>query len=578
MGKTELADIKQQNQSWISALGKSELIAIPMLGLALGVWLFHYVGTSVEWDDLMYMNFSQCTTPQAWVLNRYGHIYLQKLFMFLVGDALSGAKAYWCFLVMSTLVLIYFCARMITGKRGYLAGIIAISLFCTEQLVFYYAGCTLVDFALMFFVMLGSFIYLVFLTEQNRRREIYLVIFGLIFFWAVKTKEPGICLAIFFLALGEDSSGVKRIRQFCIDMSWVFLGMLCGCLMLMSLDFIFMGDGLFSVRPSSISGLLNFNVREISKDQRAMSLYAYIATKPLFYIFLLYVLAGFGAARDKSPLSKKLLWALPLLLLFFVTYIRGRWHIIARYFLAATPLLCVWAGQFFDFKIFKMAAEQKRLDVKKTVLNIGSVILAFVIACLVMSQVPSFVEKFKMQNPDVVYSVVILVLAVFIVLFTTGLLNKTSRWSLFLSFLSLFLFLCYPLGNNFNNLSERVTAKRSQWRYEPYRIFGDQLSFGEDVKVLVTNDVHVRSWFLGRERQSQCWMFNLYFNQKFNYDQFIHSRNLEDVLKADYTYAFLTWRDWNSVREKFNIEELVDKYEIKSNQSSRLVLLKKIGS
>ena len=90
----------------VAELNWLDYILAPIAAALAAIWVFQYVGTSIEWDDLFYMNVSHYTTPQAWVLNRFWHIYLQKFFMWLAGDALAGAKAYWCFLFFSTCVLV----------------------------------------------------------------------------------------------------------------------------------------------------------------------------------------------------------------------------------------------------------------------------------------------------------------------------------------------------------------------------------------------------------------------------------------------------------------------------------------
>lgn len=123
-------------------------------------------------------------------------------------------------------------------------------------------------------------------------------------------------------------------------------------------------------------------------------------------------------------------------------------------------------------------------------------------------------------------------------------------------------------------MKQRVVAKKSEWRFEPYRVFADELRFGEDVKILVSKDIHERSWMLGRPGGANCCMFNVFFNQKFTYEQFIDGE-VEDILKGDYTYAFLTWRDWKEISEKHDVEHLLKDYIQKSDNKTQIILLKK---
>jgi hypothetical protein len=132
-------------------------------------------------------------------------------------------------------------------------------------------------------------------------------------------------------------------------------------------------------------------------------------------------------------------------------------------------------------------------------------------------------------------------------------------------------------------LRDRVVAKRSELRFEPYRVFSDELTFDKNVKILVSKDIHKRSWMLGRTDRSQCWLFNVFFNQKFDYDQFVDG-SWEDILKGDYTYGFLTGRDWKGISQKYDIGHLSKNYKLKTDRKAvyrtrsdtmQLVLLKK---
>jgi hypothetical protein len=203
------------------ALNRIDYLAAPLLAFIAAIWAYPYIGTAIEWDDVFYMNLSQYTTPQAWVLNRYGHIYLQKAFFWIMGNAFTGARVYWCFLFFSTCILIYFCAKLLAGRKGYLIGATAVLLFCTLPTFAKFAGCSYSDFTVMFLVTLGSFLYLAFLPGRRRCRHYVLALLGLIFFWAVKSKETGLCMVVLFLALGEDENGNVTLKGFTRDAGWV---------------------------------------------------------------------------------------------------------------------------------------------------------------------------------------------------------------------------------------------------------------------------------------------------------------------------------------------------------------------
>jgi len=556
-------------------LNRLDWLVPPLIAVFAVVWAFFYLGTSIEWDDLFYMNVSQYTTAQTWVLNRYGHIYLQKFFMWLVGDALAGAKAYWSFLFFSTAVFVYWCARILAGKKGFVIGLVAVLLYCMQPLFAYYAGCTFSDLTVMFLVMLGSFIYLAFFIGRQKHRNIVIMLLGLIFFWVTKSKETGVCFGLLFFGLGQDKTGVRSLRQFVRDIGRVGLGMLIGCLLLMSLDQVFIGDALFSIRPSSVQGLMGFNFRTLPQAKRVTSWYTYFSVKPLLAPLLLYLLIGYKGTDRRLGFQERLLWLLPLAIIFFIRVVRGAWHIVPRYFAPVIPGMCIWAAQFFRFNLSgALVLWKKHTKIPKLVPALFLILLSFIIVCVFMSYASELVEFFKLPDRDVFYTSVIMSLAITILLMVAGLSSKRGLIALFLSSISFFSIVYYPLSENLTSLKRMDVAKKSQWRYEPYRVFANELSFGRDVKILVSKDVHKRSWMLGREVRAHCWMFNVFFNQKFDYDQFIDGTQ-EEILMGGYTYAFVTWRQWKDLREKHNVEHLLKNYIIKADNETQIILLKK---
>jgi len=561
----------------------------PLIAVLAGLWVFPYVGTSINFDDLLYMNLSQYTTPQAWVLNRYGHIYLQKIFFWLAGDALIGTRLYWCFLFFSTSVLVYWCARMLAGRRSYIIGLVAASLFCSQPVFFRYFGSTFADLTVMFLITLGTFVYLAFLGCRDKYRHLFIMILGLIFFWAVKSKETGICMGILFLGLGQNNTGVRSVSQFVRDIGWVCIGMIIGCILLMVFDMIFIGDFWFSVRPSSIRGLLEFTTGEFAHDQRAVSVYTLLSLDPILLFFVLYLFVGWRLVDRNLSRREIVAWLVPLTVMFFLTAvtIRLRCDTPRRYLMPAIPCICVWASQFFRFRLSEADCKSRLKTpgfLSKILIYSAVVSLAFIIVSFLMHRTADFVRSAGWQSPDRFYTCVILPLAITGLLISASVLRKRAFVAVFFTSLCLFFAIYYPVSNNMVLLKKKVAVNKSQWRYEPYRVFADEITFDKNVKILVSADIYKRSWMLGREARAHGWMFNVFFNQEFecglssNFEheigQFIDG-SWEDILRGDYDYGFLTWRDWNGIREKHDTEQLLRKYTLKSDKKTQLILLKK---
>lgn len=584
-------------------LTRFDYIAAPLLAFGVGLWVFSHIWTAINWDDLLYMSLSQHTVPQAWILNRYGHIYLQKFFFWIAGDAINGGRVFWCFLFSGTCVLTYWCARILAGKKGYIIGVIAVLMLCMQNVFGKDPGCSLPDFTIMFLVALATFVYLAFLNRRGKYSHFIIMLLGLIFFWAMKSKESGICIGVLFLGLGEDETGVRNIKLFVKDIGWVLVGMLAGGALLMILDMAFMGDFWFSVRPSSIKTVLGTNIRGPSASANAarisMSWYAFLTTRPIFVPFLLYLLVGWRSPIRDFSIREKMPWLFPLVLIVFLRYVRTGFHIIPRYFTPAIPIVSIWAAQFFRFKLSGAPLSWKGGPrIPRLAAGIFLVLVSFIIGLMFLPKIPGLVEYYKLDGPvmgfhnlkynkldseQVFYILVIIPLAVTVLLIVGTMSKKRGLAALFFSSVCLFVLVFPALGHNITLLKQRTVAQRSEWRFEPYRVFEDELQFEKDARILVSKEMHTRSWMLGRNAKAHCHMFNIFYNQNFDYEQFVDG-SWEDILKGDYAYAFLTVLDWKGISEKHNVAHLLRDYELKTDERAvyrtrsgpmQLILLKR---
>ena len=489
----------------------------------------------------------------------------------------------------ATCVLVYWCAKLLAGKKGAMIGLIALLFFCAEPiLIEKYVGCTFADFTIMFLNMLGIFVYLVFIFGEHKHRHLFTMILGLIFFWAVKSKEPGICMGILFLGLGKNEQGIWNISRFAKDMGCICLGMITGFLLLMVLDQIFLKDALFSVRPSNIRQLFAFNLKTRNFFNLTNSWYAILCLSPSLTAFLLYLLVGFSLPLSSNLSRHKIvLWLIPLVLMVFMITITIKGQARSRphyYIIPAIPVISIWAAQFFRFDLNgHLFLKKNNRPIHRGVASAAFVLLAFIVVLVTMRYIAGPIKNAGWESWNQFYTCIILPLSTTVLLISSIIMRRRGLMALFLASLCLFFVVYRPLVNNLTLLRDRVVAKRSELRFEPYRVFADELTFNKDVKILISKDIHKRSWMLGREYKSQCWLFNVFFNQKFDYDQFVDG-SWEDILKGDYTYGFLTSQDWKGISQKYNIKHLLKNYKLKTDKKTayrtrsgamQLVLLKK---
>jgi len=420
---------------------------------------------------------------------------------------------------------------------------------------------------------------------------------GLIFFWAMKSKETSICMIVLFLGLGREESGVFSIRRFARDIGWACLGGLAGCAMLMILEGAFLGDAFYSIRPSTFVGSVDHYVNRppdtlsrLAKTREVMSWYVGMGKHEwlvaLFAPFVLYLMIGWKSVSRQFNLREKMVWLIPLFLMMFLTYARSVFWVLPRYFSPAIPLVCVWAAQFFWFDVSgTVSAGKTNRAIPRVVAAAGLILSAFLVVYVLMSFMPGVSAYYKFMRWDVLrvrfktsenifYALGIVPLVVTILLVAGTFFRKRGLTVLFISFTCLFLLVWQPLRFDFSENGMEATAQKSEWRFLPYKVFKDQFQFDKDIKVLISEDVHNRSWMLGNRDYRQCWMFNIFFNQKYTDEHFIQG-TWEDILKGDYTYGIMTWREWEGIRKKHNVEHLLRDYVTKSDGQTRLILLKR---
>jgi len=226
---------------------------------------------------------------------------------------------------------------------------------------------------------------------------------------------------------------------------------------------------------------------------------------------------------------------------------------------------------------FRSTGSEKPRSLSKILISSAIIFSALIIVALVMHKTPELIKNTGWKSLARFYLCLILPLATTGLLICASLLKKRGLAAQFILWLCLFFVIYFPFSVNLALLKQGDIAQKSVWRFMPYHVFANELRFDRDVIILVSRDVRVRSTMLGRDAWSHCSMFNIFFNQKFDFDQFIDG-SWEDIIKGDYTYAILTLQDWKGIGEKYNVEHLTKKYDVESDEATQLILLKKNGA
>jgi hypothetical protein len=314
------------NRNWL-ALG------IGIVGAALFLAL---QGGPVSNDELKYLEVSIAPERQAFVLNRYAHIYLQAFFVHLSPDPVTGARIFWALSGGVALAATFLSAMLLTGSRSPLPGLAAVLMLLTQNAVFRYVGTTYADFTVMTLVACGMAVYLL----DSRHARLTALILGGLLVLALRSKETGVvllALAPFFLPQAERRLGLPA------SFGYWFLGGVIIQAALMTVDAFALGDFWWSLRPSSIAELLAFNVGDF--EHTAGNWFAWIAMSEVAVPFACFLLTLPLLAGEAPRRLRLLAWTPFALMLFLgIAGLNGNWGIIPRYYAPVLPVICAVAA------------------------------------------------------------------------------------------------------------------------------------------------------------------------------------------------------------------------------------------
>jgi len=386
-----------------------------------------------------------------------------------------------------------------------------------------------------------------------------LVLFGVIFFFALKMKESGIVIGALLLGFGFESDnryGFRRLLQSCL---WVLAGMLIGQIIFMILDHLILGDALFGLRPENWQALLTFNLRE-EYQRLAGNYFQSIAGTEMLVLSLFALLA----AAWQSP-QKKVLWLLPVATVGFLTVsmISGAWYAIPRYALIVTPVLSVLAACYFYVVLSRSSHSTRWL--------MAGLVVGFIVAQGIV--VPWAITRYNWDGEDFRRAILMPV-----TLLSVGLLAATlpSRhravlvgWSLCVGLL-----LIPPAVQVFHDLNNGfTTGQGSKNRWLPYVAFASLIQPSNEMRLLTSPSLNADYGYAGRTYEGDRWMFDLYFRANLAESQFVQEPVTRQTLsQVQPTYVLMTvddWRNWSDADQL----AILDQAQVFAENRQRLILI-----
>lgn len=471
------------NRNWL-ALG---------IGLAGAALFLALQGGPVSNDELKYLEVSIAPERQAFVLNRYAHIYLQAFFVHLSPDPITGARIFWALSVGITLAATFLSATLLTGSRSPLPGLAAVLMLLTQNAVFRYVGTTYADFTVMSLVACGMLIYLL----DSHHARLTSLLLGSLLVLALRSKETGIvllALAPFFLPQSE-----RRLGLLPSFGHW-FLGGLIVQAALMAVDAFALGDFWWSLRPSSIAELLAFNVGDF--EHTAGNWFAWIVMSEAAVPFACFLLA-LPLLAGEAPRRRRVLAWMPFALMLFlgIAGLNGNWGIIPRYYAPVLPVICAVGAVWLHHQGLGRESLPQLFPPRLLVLLGIAVVVLAVAGWLLRSQsstlnLGSWTPYMLLQS--VVYPFFL------IALISTFLFVRTAVWQRRVTLLVVLAGLAPMLAALPNSLSfaSRIYAQRSY----PLTAFAGQMQFRKDARYQISPSLWLKHHMLeSPERMSRVF-------------------------------------------------------------------------
>jgi hypothetical protein len=530
-----------------------ELAAVTAGFLALWVGLGYIAGGPIYSDELWYLQAGLNNVPATNVLNRYFHIYLQKLFVELAPSPLIGVQFFWGFLVAATAGMVYWIARLLSKENTIIHGLLAVAFFFTFRVIADYSGITVVDITAMFMLtmILGLYLYVI---RFDASHPWAVVLLGALFFLALKTKETTIICGLLVLGFGFDHDGswsLRRLRPYLVQLAAGF-GLGIGVLIL--LNTFVLGLPLFGLTPAYLREFAGQLATSEGLNTEAADWYTGYLLPAAPLVFVLYLLSGAKQRAKLSP-AVMLVWLLPLAFILFLSFsmVKGDWGIRARHLFPILPVFASLAPQFLNVELPKLRREKLWLA--------GSLVVVVLLPLAMRSGLLWWLARLEGDITVFILNVVFPVLfscLLAVLVWFERFSYRTAAVPLALIAVLIF----SPLSSNLKEIFlVRSVAGQYENRVYPLASFSEQFNFREDVRILVSMDS--AAW-MGNPNASPDIMlslFNFYFNTNTARENFafavFNEAETASVLGENYDYLLFSQHDWN-----FLLESLDDRAEL----------------
>ncbi len=521
---------------------KELLIVIGLVGtlFLIARLLFYYAGGPISWDELYYMYLSMFPKQESSILNRYFHIYLQRLFFFFANwNPFLGAKIFWTFCITITAGFTFYNTYLLipSDKESIriAGGIVSLLVYFTFPYILDYPGVTYADYTCG---MLGSIFIFVYLQAKRNPRMILFLLLGFLLYASIKTKEVGACLIIFLF----DKTIYPKISDKKVSLLkplfYVGIGIIGGILLIALCDHFLLGDIFYSLRFSNWKVLFSYHT--LARDMNELvDLFGALSNSGILYLLFFSIYTLRILIKQKQAVTvHHFLWIYGIVTLGFLllSAISGARMIVIRFFIVLAPALAILCSH--------IVCCIKEINHKKEFIKL----FIFLSACLVINISISYLANDLGWEKDLFINRIFLPILMLISLFF---FFQEKSWARNIQVGILGLMLLCMLPSKMAALHNRDIENAFERRIQPLTENMDKLTYSPQMSMFVSSDIYNRYAILGRDRESNSWMYALLFRQDVDLNQFIYDEfQYEDFSAEAFTSAFLSNNDWNSLSEE----------------------------
>lgn len=445
----------------------AEVVLVALAVIILFILFAQFVPASPNSSDIqLYHQIGLKSQKVPFVLNRYFHIYLQRLFMLVAKTPMQGFAWFWAFLYSSTIGLVYFVARKLNKKGSIVAGLLAVLFFVGAYFLPDIIGVSYVDVTAMFLGMLIVSSYLMSLDNKKA----WLIVLGVFIFLGFKTKETTLPISAVILLLGWHQEKFD-FKYWWSKVRWVLLGILIGVFVMGILNQIFVKDFLFGYRLSDIQEFIKTYIPEseiVYGNDIHENWYYSFWFKFALLSFVFYILSGVTNKKESSFI--RILWLTPLAVtLFILLTINNRWGFLTRFILPATPLLSALSVYFLDFDGDLKLGKHK-------ISHIGGLGIAILVALLILGSTSLYAYLSGLNIPRM--SGILFIPLVFSLLLGLMFVAKRNTVTNIVLIACVIAIMAFPLARNVKHFAT-VSGTQEQWRLTT----GPLTAFSENIEV-----------------------------------------------------------------------------------------------